>query len=96
MSMVWYRVIDHCEESYFGIHLPDVYDLTRPIEQTDIAQLCAEDYHSNHSGWESDWPLRFSLHSEVGGPEVAVLSVDREAVPQFYARHVETKAGREE
>lgn len=90
MQTIWYRVIDHCEASYYDIELPDTYDLTRPMEQTLIAERCAEDYHSNHDGWESNWPLTFALHATEDGPEVARLNIDREAVPHFYASHVKT------
>jgi hypothetical protein len=90
MQTIWYRVIDHCEASYYDIELPVTYDLTRPMEQTLIAARCAEDYHSNHDGWESNWPLTFALHATEEGPEVARLEIDREAVPHFYASHVKT------
>jgi hypothetical protein len=47
-------------------------------------------FHSNHDGWESNWPLTFALHSTKEWPEVARLNIDREAVPHFYASHVKT------
>lgn len=88
MQTIWYRVIDHCEASYYDIELPGTYDLTRPMEQTLIGVRCADDYHSNHDGWESNWPLTFALHATEEGPEVARLNIDREEVPHFYASHV--------
>lgn len=89
MQTIWYRVVDHCEESYYDVQLPDTYDLTRPIEQTMIANQCADDYHSNHAGWESSWPLTFTLHATEAGQEMARLNVEREMVPQFYASHAD-------
>jgi len=88
---IWYRVIDHCESSFYDIELSRTYNLFRPMEQRDIAAKCADDYHSNHDGWESSWPLTFTLHETEEGPEIARLEVDREAIPHFFVSHVKVK-----
>ena len=52
------------------------------------AEYAAEDYHSNHDGWEATWPLTFVvLDDELN--ELGRFSVDREAVPQFHASKIE-------
>ncbi len=53
-----------------------------------IAQDCAEDYHGNHDGWESSWPLTFILYASEEGPEIARFEVERESEPVFYATRV--------
>jgi len=89
MQTIHYRVIDHGGESFYHIDLPTAYDPTRPMEQIGIAKRCAEDYHANHNGWDSSWPLTFALHTDEDGPEIARLTVEREMEPEFYARRVE-------
>jgi hypothetical protein len=55
----------------------------RPLR--DVAVDAAEDYHSNHDGWESVWPLDIFIYESEEGPAIARFEVEREAVPQFYA-----------
>lgn len=43
----------------------------------------ADDYHSNHDGWESSWPLQFRIYED--GVEVARFEVEREYDPRFTA-----------
>jgi hypothetical protein len=93
MQTVWYRVIDHCESSYYSIEVADSCDVTRPIEQESIAERCANDYHSIHDGWESNWPLTFTLHAAEEGQEIARLEIECEAKPTFYANHIKTPNG---
>lgn len=75
----WYRCLTHSEESFFEF-APCHSDFDRWM-----AQEAASDYHDNHDGWESSWPLVFSLHETQGGPELARFEVQREAEPVFYA-----------
>lgn len=49
-----------------------------------IAEDCAEDYHSNHDGWEARWPLTFTIATE-DETILGTFEVEREARPQFYA-----------
>ena len=48
-----------------------------------VAEDAAEDYHSNHDGWESSWHLRFTIVDSQGIDHD--FEVSREAVPRFYA-----------
>ena len=50
-----------------------------------IAEDCADDYHSNHDGWESSWPLNITLYETEDGPAIAEFIVERESQPVFYA-----------
>ena len=61
----------------------DAYKIESPyfIDPEDIG----EDFHSNHDGWECDWPIRFMI--DLGyGPKL--YAIDRESVPHFYACQV--------
>jgi hypothetical protein len=51
----------------------------------DVAVFAAEDYHSNHDGWESNWPLLFTIYEGEEGPAVARFEVELESIPQFHA-----------
>lgn len=54
-------------------------------ELGDVAELCADDWHSNHDGWEAQWPRKFTLYAGKEGPALAEFEVDREHVPSFSA-----------
>lgn len=55
----------------------------RPLR--DVAIDAAEDFHSNHDGWESVWPMDFTIYESEEGPAVGRFEVERETVPQFHA-----------
>jgi len=60
----------------------DAFELRAKVwDLADAATEAAEDYHSNHDGWESRWPQKFTV--EVEGDR-ATFEVDREAVPTFH------------
>ena len=81
-SKVWYCVDD---SDYRNAHQLIVKD--RPPHYWEcIAEECADDYHSNHDGYESSWPLRFFIRESEEGPIIAMFDVDREVVPQFTVR----------
>lgn len=61
------------------------YDLTDTDDQQIIVETCAEDWHSNHDGWEAQWPRTFTLYADKEGPALAAFEVDREYVPSFSA-----------
>jgi len=50
----------------------------------------AEHYHNNRDGWESSWPLEFSVADE-NGKFLGRVSVEREMEPVFYGRTVKPK-----
>lgn len=74
----WYQVVEDCSDYRYDcftvFHDPD-----------DMAVDAAEDYHSNHDGWEARWPLTFAIYETEYGPEVGRFTVEREYEPQFSA-----------
>jgi len=50
----------------------------------------AEDYHSNHDGWESSWPLQFRIYE--GDAEIARFQVEREHEPTFCAHELKAES----
>jgi len=72
--------------------LPDAYAIE--IDEADeddfdyIAELCAEDYHQNHDGWESHRPLDMYLFKE--DKCIAQLKVELEHSPVFSASLINT------
>lgn len=79
--VIHYRVVDHCEDSYYA--LETAWDLGE--EPGYVAEEAAKNYFEEHDGWEASWPLTISLHIEEGGPEVARFVVELEAEPVFTA-----------
>ncbi len=74
----------------FMLDLDGSYTLMEPDdasidELADVAQFCAEDWHSNHDGWEAQWPRTFALYASKEGPALAHFEVDCEMVPSFSA-----------
>jgi hypothetical protein len=53
------------------------------------AEDCAANFHLQHDGWESPWPLDITLLRDDGS-EIATCEVDRESVPSFSATKKET------
>ena len=47
-----------------------------------VARDLAEDYHNEHDGWESSWPLEFRIYKD--GECVWSGEVDREMEACFY------------
>ena len=52
---------------------------------TDLAM----DFHANHDGWESSWPLQIRIYED--GVELARFSVEREHEPTFLAHELKAK-----
>jgi len=50
-----------------------------------LAEEAAADFHSEHDGWESAWPLTITLYDGKDGPELGQFTVDREYEPSFHA-----------
>ena len=53
------------------------------------AEIVAEDFHDFHSGKELSWPIIFALHKNEDGPAVVCYSVDRVAIPSFFATEID-------
>lgn len=79
---IWYMTGQH---GPYSIDVLSTADIHRPLEQQDIAEQCAEDFHSNHDGWEVVWPREFVLYETEDGPTLARFEVDMEARPEFSA-----------
>lgn len=82
-----YRIPENCEDSYYHFECdwkPSSYN------HSSIAQIAAEDFHSNHDGWEFDWPLEIELFT-IEGERLGLFSVEMEAVPRFSATEMKGK-----
>jgi hypothetical protein len=82
MKTIWYSSESDCRHP---LEVTDRCDMTRPREQKQVAEECAQDFHSNHDGWECRWPREFELFESEDGPAVAKLLIERESVPLFTA-----------
>lgn len=89
LTVVWYSSSDCEEPSRYELLLRNNYDVTRPLEQIDIAKLAADDFHNAHDGWEAEWPRDITLYATEDGPPLASFEVDRECEPCFYAHRKE-------
>lgn len=67
-------------------------DVTDEQDMEDIARECAEDFHSEHDGWECSWPRDFVLYRDEEGPAVATLEVGRDVEPVFTATLLHAEA----
>jgi hypothetical protein len=67
---------------------PNAYEISSSFDAEDgidwIAEECAEDYHSNHDGWECSCPIDFYIYG-LDGVLLGVCEVERETVPNFVA-----------
>lgn len=61
-----------------------------------VAEEAAADYHSNHDGWESQWPQTIRLYDGKTGPEIGRFTVEREYEPSFSANKVADPVGAHE
>jgi hypothetical protein len=66
----------------------DTYDLDDSDGHEELAAACAEDFHDNYDGWESQWPRVITLYASKDGPELVRMSVQREYTPTFEAMPV--------
>jgi len=53
-----------------------------------LAEEAAADFHSEHDGWESSWPLTITLYDGKEGPELGRFAVEREYEPLFSAQSI--------
>jgi hypothetical protein len=53
-----------------------------------VAEDCAQNYHAQHDGRESQWPVDITLLREDGS-EICTCEVDIESQPVFSARKKE-------
>jgi hypothetical protein len=62
---------------------------TRHTDPAYIAEEAAQDFHSDHDGWEADWPLTIAVMKD--GEVLGKFTVEREAVPEFQAYEIKEK-----
>ena len=55
-----------------------------------VAEEAAKDFHSNHDGWESSWPLDIFLFS-ITGDALGGFSVELEHQPSFCASKINAR-----
>lgn len=82
---IWYTVPEECGESFYCLKLTDDVDITRPFEQEELAEHCAEDFWCRH-GYENSWPLDIHLYEKEGGRMLAAARVCMDMQPTFAAR----------
>jgi hypothetical protein len=71
----------------YGMDFADAWELSTnwDTEHLDyIAEECADDYHGNHDGWESSWPVTFMMWDDQG-QELGSCEVERDVEPVFRA-----------
>jgi len=76
----YFYSIDDSGDCY---EIKTIFDIKEDSEW--VAQEAAEDYHSNHDGWEDTWPLNISLHLSEEYDPVCTLKVELEFEPSFSA-----------
>lgn len=74
---------DYCEDSRY--RFTSIWD-AETLEY--LAEDAAEDFHNNHDGWESEWPLTFNIY-DTDDNLLGTCTVDREHNPTFSASKVE-------
>ena len=84
MSTYLYAPEDYCFEDAFQIE--SQWDHEEDAGW--IAEEAAADFHSEHDGWESSWPLKLVLWLP-DGTEIGTFTVEREFDPVFSARKQE-------
>lgn len=89
----WYGRAEEGYSSRYQVTVRGAYDLTDESDQVSLAEEAADDYHSNHDGWEASWPITFALAATEDGPEVARFEIERETRPEFHACRVPLPRG---
>jgi len=87
---IWYSTEE--SQQRFAVSVPETFDTVRPREQQAIAEICAADYHAEHDGHDSDWPLDFALYESESGEAFARMLIERDFEPAFMARHAKPNA----
>lgn len=78
-----------------GYCFEDAFEIESQWDHEDdakwIVEEAAADFHSEHDGWESSWPLELVLWLP-DGTEIGTFTVEREFDPVFSARKQEKAA----
>jgi hypothetical protein len=67
----------------YGQTLDDAHSFESCLGGSWLAEEAAEDYHTNHDGWEDSWPIDFAVETSPG--TIEVFTVNREVVASFLA-----------
>lgn len=59
MNTYLYRVPKHCKESTYQVQ--SVHGTQNQLERKWIVEQAADNYFSDHDGWDCRWPLTFEL-----------------------------------
>lgn len=51
-----------------------------------LAEDAANDYHSNHDGWEASWPVKFAIFD--GDTVLGKFEIELEFQPSFSAEEI--------
>lgn len=66
------------EDGAFSLDVAYMFD----FDWEYVAETCAEDFRSNHDGWDCTWPLTFVIKI---GDEIRAFSVELEFDPVYFA-----------
>ena len=81
-TTVWYSVSD--DDCRWELTVKGAWDMNDEFDAESVAEECAEDFHSNHDGWEYRWPLTIKLWAdEDRTPALAIVDVERDMEPVF-------------
>lgn len=58
-----------------------------------LAEEAAADFHIEHDGWESQWPLTITLYDGKEGAALGSFTVEREYEPTFNALRTVSASG---
>ena len=82
-TTVYYSASADATAHRFRLDLPQDLDVHDSADRVGLVEECADDWHSNHDGWEAKWPRMFVLYESKEGPALERFEVDREANPIF-------------
>jgi hypothetical protein len=86
---IWYSIPEICDESRYLMRLVGDVDVTRKLEQEDIAEQCANHYWCNHQGYEIRWPQDVNLFAKEDGERLATVNVNMDMSPVFTGKIVD-------
>lgn len=93
MTIVQFYIADNKDEDPLEItnnlryELPDDHNFSADDDHECCIEECAEYYHHDCDGWESQWPLLFMLW--IDDKYLGMFEIEREFEPVFSAKKVE-------
>lgn len=80
-----YYALPDIEYSIREMTISGEWCIHRPIEQSQLAEKCAENYFHFHNEYDRKWPQTVALYESKAGPEIARFQVVMETEPVFFA-----------